>query len=69
LKPAEIEALFRKQFDVRLEPAMCAYVCRRLKAGQSLPDTIAVMGVNARTGVPTRYFAPTVPLNGAKLNS
>jgi hypothetical protein len=41
---------------------MCNYVARRMRAGEPMPDTLAVMGGDARTGVPVRYFAPTVDL-------
>jgi hypothetical protein len=41
---------------------MCDYVTRRLRAGQPMPDLLAIMGGDARTGTPMRYFAPTAPL-------
>ena len=58
MKTNEIDELFKRRFGVQLEPEMCAYVARRLRSGKALPDSLHVMGGDARTGVPVRYLAP-----------
>lgn len=63
----DVRDIFLNRFNVRLEPEMCTYVLRRLKAGLPLaatPETLPVMGGHARTGVPVRYLAPVSSLTG-----
>ena len=62
MKTNEINDLFKRRFGVKLEPQMVAYVARRLRSGQALPDTLHVMGGDARTGVPVRYLTPCAGL-------
>ena len=63
MKSAEIRTLFLNRFDIHLDPQMCDYVTRKLRAGAPLPDTLPVMGGNAYTGLPVRYLAPTVAID------
>lgn len=62
MKTSEINELFVRRFGVRLEPEMCTYVARKLRSGQALPDSLHVMGNDARTGVAVRYLAPCAGL-------
>lgn len=59
MKETDVRQLFLTRFGIRLEDDMCDYVARRLKSGQPIhacEESLAVMGGDARTGMPIRYL-------------
>lgn len=55
MDPGEVRRRTLAQFGIRIEPAMSRYVARRLEAADG---SFAVMGGDARTGVPVRRVIP-----------
>ncbi len=54
------------QFGMRIEPAMSRYVVRQLgNTASSSGASFAVMGGDARTGVPVRRFIPAAAFDVA----
>ena len=56
---SHVQDLFLRRLGIRIGPEMAGYVLRRLRAGEqsAVPiGPVAVMGGDARTGVPVRQF-------------
>ena len=58
----EVQQKLRERFGLRLGPEMAAYVLRQLDQN---PESIPVIGSDARTGVPCRVKLPTGDLKDA----
>ncbi len=63
-----VRKLILERFGIRVEEQMSAYVLRKIdQAGGALPkgSSFAVMGGDARTGVPVRQMISASDLTGA----
>ncbi len=67
MSEGDVRTRLLAQFGIRIEPAMCRYVLRRLQA--SSIDSFPVMGGDARTGVPIRRVIPAAAFDGVIISS
>jgi hypothetical protein len=53
---AEVERVLLSRYDIRVGPEMTQYVLRQLQRAGGDSESFAVMGGEARTGVPIRIM-------------